>query len=96
MNYTWDPKKYEKVKTAHQIDFAKIKDIFLDPYAFEYTDEEHSGPDDLRFGIVGVTSQYGLVHPIFTEPSEGEIKFITARKAERWLTRVYDKERSRN
>ena len=95
MRFTWDPKKYERVEVSHRIQFDKIKDVFLDPYAFEYTDEEHSSDTEVRFGIVGFTGEYGLVHLIFTEPEEGVIHFVTARKAENWITKLYDKERSR-
>ncbi len=94
MEYTWDPKKAKKVAAEHKVEFAKIEDIFLDPYAVEFIDENHSEGDDLRFAIIGLTAEYGLIYLVFTEMTE-TIRFITARKAERWMVSEYEEKRRR-
>lgn len=95
IEFSWDPGKRERVLSEHRVDFARIKDIFDDPFAVEDTDETHSTNDEIRFTIIGLTREYGLVFLAFTEESETELRFIPARRAEHWMTTVYDKERSR-
>ena len=95
MKFSWKENKKQKVKVEHKIEFDKIKDVFDDPFAVEYIDEEHSTDEEVRFAIIGLTVQYGLIFLIFTEPSETELHFITARKAENWMVKVYEQNRRR-
>ena len=96
MKFTWDENKKQKVYDEHKIDFAKIKDVFDDPFAVEYTDEKHSTAEDVRYAIIGLTAEYGLIYLVFSEPTETELHFITARKAENWMVRRYDTKRGRS
>ncbi len=41
MKFTWNEDKAWKVKDEHRVEFDKIKDIFDDPFAVEFTDEAH-------------------------------------------------------
>jgi uncharacterized DUF497 family protein len=95
MKFSWKENKKQKVKVEHKIEFDKIKDVFDDPFAVEYIDEEHSTNEEVRFAIIGLTVEYGLIFLIFTEPSETELHFITARKAENWMVKVYEQNRRR-
>lgn len=95
MKFSWKENKKQKVKVEHKIEFDKIKDVFDDPFAVEYTDEEHSTDEEIRFAIIGLTVNYGLIYLVFTEPSETELHFITARKAENWMVKVYEQNRRR-
>jgi len=95
MNFSWDETKKAKVLAEHKVDFARIVDVFEDPFAIEAIDEIHSTVDDVRFTIIGLTRDYGLIFLVFTEPSETELRFVTARKAEPWMKMLYDKERSK-
>ena len=95
MDFIWDLNKREQVLKDHEIDFERIIDVFSDPLAIEYIDEQHSTPEEIRFSIIGLTAQYGLVYLAYTEINENELRFITARKAERRLVEIYDKRRSR-
>lgn len=61
MKITWDPAKREKVLADHRVDFDKIKDIFEDLFAIEDIDEVHSSTEEMRFTIIGLTREYGLV-----------------------------------
>ena len=94
MKCSWDENKRQKVLNDHRVDFVKLKDIFNDPFAVEYIDEEHSTDDEMRFAILGITSAYGLTYLVYTEDI-GEIHFVTARRAENWMVTVYDERRSR-
>ncbi len=57
MKFTWNPQKFDKVKVAHRVDFDKLQDIFADPFAVEFVDEEHSTDDEIRFAIIGLTAE---------------------------------------
>ncbi len=95
MNYTWDPAKRAKVVAEHKVDLANIKDIFVDPFALEFIDEAHSTNDERRFAIIGLTAECGLIYLVFTEVSQEELRFITARKAEPWMVKEYEQARRR-
>jgi uncharacterized DUF497 family protein len=94
MNYTWHEEKAEDVRDKHAIEFAKITDIFGDPYAVEFIDEAHSSDEETRYAIIG-TTRYGLVYLVFTETGEDELHFITARLAENWMVKEYEENRKR-
>jgi uncharacterized DUF497 family protein len=95
MRVTWDEDKAAEVKREHHVDFARIIDIFSDPYAVEYKDEAHSTADETRYAIIGLTANYGLAFLSYTEPAEDEIHFITARRAEPWMVDEYEENRKR-
>ena len=94
MNYSWDEEKAEEVRGKHSIEFARITDIFSDPYAVEFIDERHSTEDETRYAIIGATI-YGLVYLVFTEIGDDELHFITARLAENWMVKEYEENRKR-
>lgn len=96
MKFTWDPAKREKVLAEHKVDFDKINDVFDDPLALEFVDVEHSSEDEVRFAIIGLTARYGLIYTVYIVPSDNEIRFITARRAEPLMVKEYDKERGRS
>ena len=96
MKFTWDSNKAQRVKNYHKIDFEKIKDVFEDTLSLDLIDKSHSTSDEERFIIVGKTAFYGLIHLIYTMPSEDEIRFITARKAEKWYVKKYEENIRRN
>ncbi len=94
MNYTWHEEKAEEVRRKHAIEFAKLTDIFSDPYAVEFIDEKHSSDEETRYAIIGATG-YGLVYLVFTETGEDELHFITARLAENWMVKEYEANRKK-
>ncbi len=95
MRYTWNVEKAEKVRQDHKVEFAKLTDIFNDPFAVEFTDENHSTDEEIRFAVIGLTAQYGLIYLVFVESSENHLHFVTARKAENWMIKFYEQSRSR-
>lgn len=95
MKITWDDRKRLKVLEDHKVDFDSLEDIFADPNAVESVDDEHSTAEEIRYSIIGVTGAYGLVYLVYTEPSDMEIRLVTARRAENWMVTVYDERRNR-
>jgi uncharacterized DUF497 family protein len=96
MKFTWNEDKARKVREEHKIDFDRIKDVFDDPFAVEFTDETHSTDEEVRFAIIGLTVEYGLIYLVFTERNETHLHFITARKAENWMVKIYEQNRCRS
>lgn len=90
MNFTWDENKKNKVLSEHNIGFDEIFDIFEDVFSLDLIDKKHSKPGEERFIIVGMTAKYGLVHLVYTMPSDEEIRFITACKAEKFYVKQYE------
>jgi hypothetical protein len=94
MKYTWNRDKAEAVRLTHGIRFGALIDVFKDPYALEYVDEEHSTPTERRYQIIGLAGP-GLIFLVYTEPAPDVIHFITARHAEPWMVREYERNRKR-
>ncbi len=88
--FVWDESKKRKVIEEHKVDFALITDIFDDPYGIYREDLEHS-EDEIRYSVTGLTAEYGLVFAVFTYTDNNEIRLITARRAEKWRVKEYEK-----
>lgn len=90
---TWDEKKRKKVIEAHGVDLAKIADIFDDPHAVYIEDPDH---DDLeqRWLVIARSSEYGLICAVMTFRGD-DFRLITARLAERWMAKRYERQRKR-
>ncbi len=89
MKFTWNTSKSEKVEKDHKVRFEKLSDIFDDPFSVDFTDEEHSDEFETRYAIIGKTAEYGLVYLVYAVINETNLKFITARKAEKWMVNFY-------
>lgn len=90
----WDEAKREAVIKDHGIDFAKILGIFDDPFAVDFQDLEHSTSNEIRYKIIGMTAQYGLVCLVYTI-RENHDRFITAWKADEWELNEYEQNKKR-
>lgn len=64
------------------------------PFALYLENFEHSTEIETRFNIIGKTANYGFIFAAYAY-SENEIHFITARRAERWMVKEYEKKRKR-
>ena len=93
--FVWDESKRLKVIDGHKIDFVLIFDVFEDAFAFDFEDYEHSTETEIRWGIIGQTSQYGLIVLIYTIIENDDVRFISARKAEKWMVKKYEENRRR-
>ncbi len=65
-----------------------ILDVFDDPFGDYREDTQHSD-DEIRYSVVGLTAEYGLIIAIFTYTGE-DIRIITARRAEKWMVKQYE------
>lgn len=90
--FTWDELKREKVIRDHNVDFKKIIDIFEDSFAIDFEDYEHSTEGEIRYGKIGLTAEYGLIVLFYSYKNE-DARFITARRAEKWMVKVYEQQR---
>ena len=94
MKVTWDEKKRKQVIKDHGIDFGKIADAFQDPFAIIEEDLGHSDVEE-RWIAIARTSEYGLLGVIYTFRGD-DVRLITARRAEKWMARLYEKQRDRS
>ena len=92
---TWDEGKREKVIKDHSVDLGDIRDVFDDIYALFLEDFEHSTDSETRFNVIGMTSRYGLIFAAYAYENENVIRLITARRAENWMVKEYEKNRKR-
>jgi uncharacterized protein len=86
--FVWNESKRLKVIENHKVDFALSADVFDDPFGIYREDFEHSD-DEVRYSVVGMTVEYGILFVVFTY-SEEKIRLITARKAEKWMVKDYE------
>jgi uncharacterized DUF497 family protein len=94
--FVWDESKRRKVIQAHAIDFELLFDIFEDSFSVDFEDYEHSEETETRWGIIGQTAQYGLLVLNYAITETGDVRFITARRAEKWMVKKYEENRKRN
>jgi len=87
----WDEAKRQLVIKEHDIDFAKIGDIFDDIYGMYREDVEHSD-GETRYSVIALTAEYGLTFAVFVYQEDDEIRFVTARKAEKWMVKEYERQ----
>jgi uncharacterized DUF497 family protein len=92
--FVWDESKRKRVIEGHHIDFAQIEDVFEDAFSIDFIDEEHSSEKEIRYGVIGKTAAYGLVILIYSV-SGNKIRFITARRAEKWMVNEYEQQQKR-
>ena len=91
---TWDEKKRIQVIKDHGVDLARLSEVMEAPFAIFADDTMHS-QHERRMMVIGKHSEYGLVMAVFTSRDD-EIRLITARRAERWMVREYERQRRRD
>ena len=81
IRFTWNPRKAKANVAKHGISFEEARTVFLDEYAVEFYDDEHSAWED-RFLLLGMSSRLRLlmICHCFRE-SDGLIRIVSARKA---------------
>lgn len=90
---TWNETKRQATIEKHGIDFAKIEDVFADPFALYFEDVEHSDGDETRLQVIGQANAYGLIVAVFVYIETGDVHIITARRAENWMVKEYEQNR---
>ena len=91
MRFTWDPgKKEANPRKHHGVTFEEAMEVFDDPQVFVEFDAEHSD-DEPRFRAIGLSTRRLLV-VVYTEVDSETIHIVSARKASRLATRIYEQE----
>jgi hypothetical protein len=90
MRFVWDPDKAEINLGRHQVAFEEAIEAFFDPQAVDEYDADHSVYEH-RYNLIGWSSRR-LLFVVYTEPEDGVINIISARKAEKKHQRTYEKQ----
>lgn len=88
MRFEWDPVKADINMKRHGIRFEEAVESFFDPDAADDYDDEHSEYED-RYNLIGFSS-HRLLFIVYTEPGDGLIRIVSARKAEKKHRRIYE------
>ncbi|MDR1576040.1 MAG: BrnT family toxin [Treponema sp.] len=88
MKITWDPEKEKENIKKHRMGFSYAAEVFHDANRLVRYDEAHSGEED-RYIHIGKADDAVVVFVVETEPTEDEIRIITARKANKRERTVY-------
>ena len=89
LTFEWDPRKDRTNLEKHRISFTEAITIFDDPLARIFVDEDHSA-DEGREIIVGHSHAKRLLLVCFTEPDQGRVRIISARRATRRERHYYE------
>jgi uncharacterized DUF497 family protein len=49
-----------EVEREHHVEFARIIEIFSDPFAVEFEDVAHSTVDETRYAIIGLAMAWSI------------------------------------
>jgi uncharacterized DUF497 family protein len=90
MRFIWDPDKAARNLQRHRVPFEEAMQAFFDPNAVDDYDAEHSD-DEARFNLIGLSSRR-LLFVVYTQPEEGTIRIISARRAEGKLQKIYEQQ----
>lgn len=90
MQFTWNPDKAAINIQRHRVSFEEAMEAFFDQNAVDDYDVEHSD-EEPRFNLIGLSSRR-LLFVVYTEPEEGTIRIISARRAEEKQQRIYAKQ----
>ncbi|BDU73584.1 BrnT family toxin [Mesoterricola silvestris] len=79
--FEWDPAKAIANKKKHGVTFEEAQSVFLDEFAVQFFDDQHSGDED-RFLMLGLSSGPRLLLVCHCERRAGTvIRIISARLA---------------
>jgi uncharacterized DUF497 family protein len=90
MHFEWDEAKAQQNAKKHRVPFEKAQEVFDDPRAVPFEDLEHSSHEQTRYVVIGMSS-IGLLFVSFAYGGE-VIRLISARRAEKWMVKVYEDE----
>jgi uncharacterized DUF497 family protein len=88
MKFEWDVAKALRNRLKHGVSFADAVIALHDEYAITIEDKLSEG--EKRFVTIGMGDQLSLLVVVFTHLKE-KIRIISARKASRKETRIYEK-----
>jgi uncharacterized protein len=88
LRFTWDQRKAEANVSKHGVTFEEAQWVFYDEHALVTEDPDHSKEED-RFLILGLSSALRILLVVYREPSDDEVRIISARKATKAEQRQY-------
>ncbi len=90
IHFAWDDSKDHQNQRKHGVSFEEARTVFFDPEARLIHDPDHSDRED-RFVMLGLSRRLRLlvVHHTY-DPSEEQIRIISARKASRTEASIYE------
>ena len=91
MRFEWDEDKALENAKKHRVSFEQAQQVFDDPRAVPFEDLEHSTAEEARYVMIGMSS-LGLLYVSFTY-REDVVRLISARRAEKWMVKVYEDEK---
>ena len=89
--FEWDEEKARANERKHGVVFEEAKSCFLDVFALESFDIDHSTDED-RFMIIGTSERGRILVTAFTRRDHRTIRIISARKALRQERQEYEKQ----
>ena len=84
MKFEWDITKERVNIRKRGITFEQASYVFSDPFALSKYDDEHSGPEEDRWVLLGNTMNkiiLSVVHTFQDEEGVEHVRIISARKA---------------
>jgi uncharacterized DUF497 family protein len=88
--FEWDPAKARRNKRLHGVSFETATEVFSDPFIVTQVDILYEG--EQRYQAIGRAKSETLLLVVFidrSEPGNEIIRFISARKAERYEKNAY-------
>ena len=79
--FEWDEAKAQRNREKHGVGFEEAATVFDDPQCIEEYDQAHSGPDEERFRIIGLSSVPRLLLVVHCEREKDVTRIISARAA---------------
>jgi uncharacterized protein len=91
VNFDWDEHKNTSNRKKHGIWFEEAQQVFDDPSALMFYDEDHSKQED-RFILLGLSGSSRVLVVVYCERTKGKlIRIISARKATKKEIKKYEK-----
>jgi len=88
VEFEWDPAKDDANRRRHGISLGEVTELFTSGVDFlEIFDDKHSQDEDRCIAIGPIPR--GVVLVVYTEPSEGVVRIISARRATKAETRLF-------
>ena len=89
--FEWDEEKARANERKHGVGFDEAKSCFLDVFALESFDVDHSADED-RFMMIGRSARGRLLVTAFTVRDGTTIRIISGREARRQERLDYEKQ----
>lgn len=94
MKFDWDAKKAAANVRKHGVSFEEAKSVLVGPLSITVDDDRHSEVEN-REKTIGVSTKLRVLVVIHTKRRQDSIRIISARKASRQETVIYEEELKR-